>query len=125
MAILLGLICLAWTMEALAQTATGGGPLAQISSEAIFAAIISASLLIVGGYTARNDRDMREFRKTVQEQFRAVGMEQRQQQTEMNLLSERVLREYPTKQEVKEWRLEMRESFDKLENLLRGGHHGT
>lgn len=119
-AILLGLFCLAWTMDALAQTPTSG-PLAQISTEAIFAAMMSAALLIVGGYTARNDRDMRELRSAMKEQFHAIGIEQRQQQTEINLLSERVLREHPSKEEVKDLREEMGDRFDKLETLIRAG----
>jgi hypothetical protein len=121
MAILLGLLCLAWTMNALAQTQNAAGPLAQISSEAIFAALMSAALLIIGGYTARNDRDMRELRAAMKEQFHMVGMEQRQQQTEITLLSERVLREHPSKEEVKDLREEIGERFDKLETLIRGG----
>lgn len=124
-AVVLGLTCLVWTMTALAQSPEGVGPLAQISSEAIFAAVLSAALLIVGGYTARNDRDMRELRVAIKEQFNAVGIEQRQQQTEINLLSERVLREHPSKEEVKDLREEMGERFDKLENLIRGGKYGT
>lgn len=114
--ILLGLICLLWTMDALAQSS--GGPLAQIGSEAIFAALISAALLIVGGYTARNDRDMRELRTAMKDQFKAVGVEQRQQQSQINLLSERVLREHPTRDEIKELREEMRDNFEKLQNII-------
>ena len=120
MAILLGLLCLGWTMQALAQPHGTAGPLADLSVEAVFAALMSAAFLVVGGYTARNDRDMREFRKAVSEQFRALTIEQRQQQTEINLLTERVLRDYPTKEEVKEWRAEWRESFNELKMLIRG-----
>ena len=121
MAILLGLLCMVWTMTALAQPPGTAGPLADVSTEAVFAALMSAAFLIVGGYTARTDRNMREFRKAVSEQFRAVSIEQRQQQTELNLLTERVLRDYPTKEEVKEWRTEWRESFNELKTLIRGG----
>lgn len=114
--ILTGLVCLLWTMDVLAETQ--GGPLAQISSEAIFAALMSAALLIVGGYTARNDRDMRELRAAMKEQFNGIGVEQRQQQTQINLLSERVVREHPSKDEIKELRDEMRGNFGKLEDLI-------
>lgn len=120
-AILLGLACLLWTMDALAQS-PAVGPLAQLSSETIFGALMSACLLIVGGYTARNDRDMREIRKAMQAQFKAVGIEQRQQQGQITLLSERVLREHPSKEEVKDLRKEMGDRFDSLEKLIRGGH---
>lgn len=124
-AILVGLLCLVWAMDALAQ-AQPVGPLSNISTEAVFAALMSAAFLIVGGYTARNDRDMRELRAAMKEQFKAVGIEQRQQQAQLNLLSERVIREHPSKEEVKELREEISGRFDKLENLIRtGGRNGT
>lgn len=115
-AILLGFVFMGWATDALAQ---GRG--SEISSEAIFAALMSAAFLIVGGYTARNDRDMRELRAAMKEQFKALGIEQRQQQSQINLLSERVLREHPTKDEFMALRDETRDGFNKLENLIRGG----
>lgn len=113
---LLGMFCMCWTVDALAQPP--GGPLTEISAEAIFAALISTFLLVVSGFTARNDRDMRELRNAMKEQFGAVGMEQRQQQAQITLLVER-FGDRPSRQELTDLRLELAGRFDRMEDLLR------
>lgn len=111
----LGLAGMGWTVNVWAVPTPG--PLAGIGTEAIFSALITAALLVVSGYTARNDRDMRELRKAMQEQFGAVALEQRQQQTQINLLAEK-FGDRPSRQELTDIRLELDRRFDRLESLL-------
>lgn len=111
-AFVLGMLCMGWTLDALAQTRPG--PLGDISAEAIFAALFSAALLVISGYTARNDRDMREFRKAVDDRFGAVHVEQRQQQTQISLLVEK-FGDRPSRQELADLRAHIDLRFDRLE----------
>ncbi len=114
-AFLLGLLAMLWTAGAWAQS---GGSFAGLPPEAIFGALITVALFVVSGYTARTDRDMRDLAKLMREQFGAVATEQRQQQTQINLLTER-FGDRPSRQELNDLRLELGSRFDRMEDLIR------
>lgn len=103
-ALALSLTCAAFAAHA----QTESGPLASITGDGLLATIGSVLFALLAGYAKGQDR-----------RITALEHEYRQQQSQINLLSERVLREHPTKKEVADLRDEMREGFDKLGDLIR------
>lgn len=142
----MGVVAMLFTADALAIPPIEVGR-ATISPEAWLGLVATGVFFVLGGFTARNDRDIRDLRKAIQEaeayaenkakdlvaerevklsalteafskQFQAVTIEQRQQQAQINMLSERVLREHPRKEDLDQMQDRMDRRFDKLESMV-------
>jgi hypothetical protein len=104
-ALALSLTCAAFAAHA----QTESGPLASITGDGLLATIGSVLFALLAGYAKGQDR-----------RITALEHEQRQQQSQINMLSERVLREHPSKAEFAGLREEMQDGFGKLESLILG-----
>lgn len=102
------LIAFLWMGSALANL----GPASQISAEAWMGLFSTLLFALVAGYAKGQER-----------RITAVEHEQRQQQTQINLLSERVLREHPNRQETAEHRAyvegRLNHIIERLDHLTR------
>lgn len=103
-ALALSLLCAAFAAHA-----QQPGPLSSITGDGLLATVGSVLFALLAGYAKGQER-----------RITALEHEQRQQQSQINMLSERVLREHPTKAEVASLRQEMHDGFGKLENLIIG-----
>lgn len=101
-ALLIALACATFTATA------GPGPLSSVSADGLLAIAGAVLFSLIAGYTKGQER-----RITVLEH------EQKQQQSQINLLRADFLRDHPSRPEFTDLREDMRNRFDRIEGLLR------
>lgn len=111
--------CLAWMGCGAAAVLTGAAwaqdfPAPSRISDEVWLGLFSTVLFgLVAAYAKVQERRMG-----------VAEFELKQQQSQINMLSERVLREHPSRQEMTDFRVQMDNRFDRLEQLLvRGRPH--
>ena len=102
---LAALACFAYTAHA--QT-PGIGPLSRITSDGLFGLVGSAMFLLLAGYE-----------KGIERRITGVEHEQKQLQQQFNLFREVTHEKHPSRVEFTEFRVDMRDRFDRLEQLMR------
>jgi hypothetical protein len=116
--------CLALTAAVISLLLCGsamadGGPAGQISAEAWLSLIAMIIFALIAGYMGRLNGEIRDHKSLTAKQFEAVSMEQRQQQTQLNLMRENFHKEHPSTREFVDLREDMKDRFDRLESLIR------
>lgn len=103
MALILALACAAFAAHA------SPGPLASISGDGLLGLVGAVLFSLLAGYAKGQER-----------RITALEHEQRQQQAQINLMRLGFQKEHPSRAEFTDFREDMKDRFDRIENLLRG-----
>lgn len=104
-ALVLALLCATFAVQA------APGPLSTISGDGLLGLVGAVLFSLLAGYAKGQER-----RITV------VEHEQRQLQSQINLMRDGISRDHPSRPEFTDFREDMRQRFDRLESLLRERH---
>lgn len=101
-ALILALLCAAFAAHA------SPGPLSDISADGLLALVGAVLFSLLAGYAKGQER-----------RITALEHEQRQQQSQINLMRVGFQKEHPSRLEFGEFRQDMKDRFDRLEDLIR------
>lgn len=102
-ALILALLCAAFAAQA------SPGPLTAVSSDGLLALVGTVLFSLLAGYAKGQER-----------RITALEIEQRQQQTQINLMRVDFHKDHPSRPEFADMRESMNGRFDRLERLIEG-----
>lgn len=120
LAFVLAVLCGVWTLSA---SAADGSGISSISNEFWLGLFFTILLSLVGVYVKGLESGFERRHKQAEDRLASIEFDHKQQHSAINLLSERVLREHPTKAETAEHRekveRELERLHDKFDELIR------